>query len=283
MNFTGISKRFIDSSPLRESTKHSYSISFSIWSSFSKDKFPSPPLLLAFRKERLSQVQPGTVKKNLSALSTFLSWAEEEGIRLDFNKKILFKKLLRGLDSPKKNSFPPYLIEKLLTETERVDKRLILIYKLVIATGCRIGEILHLEPNDIDLENSILFIRPKSYWSSKSFSSIREIPLVSEELIIEIKKYLEKLDDKYLFPMKPGILWNRHFFTLQKKIFSHCGIDGGSHLLRHLVATEIIQHTGDVYLTSQILGHSKISTTQRYLDSASIMQKRDAFLRISKN
>ncbi|MGC4387380.1 site-specific integrase, partial [Streptococcus suis] len=72
----------------------------------------------------------------------------------------------------------------------------VVLYKFLLATGCRIGEALALEWSDIDLENGIISItktlnRQQEVNSPKSKAGYRDIPIDKATLLM-LKQYKKR-------------------------------------------------------------------------------------------
>ncbi len=136
--------------------------------------------------------------------------------------------------------------------------------------GLRIQEALHLAREDIQLEEKLLYIRPKNDWKTKTGTSIRQIPISSKQELI-FREYFEKKGEinGYLFTTKEGNVVNYRNFTKELKDVK-IEIDGlikkfSLHNARRSYASYVYFQTGDLYITSKLLGHSTVAVTQRYL------------------
>lgn len=136
-------------------------------------------------------------------------------------------------------------------------------------TGCRLGELLALNMNDVNLETKTLSIT-KSYQRIKGRDVITEpktekgkrvIPL-PDFLVEELKEYIEKL-----YGIQPS---DRLFLLtkayLEKEMIRGCELSGVKkiriHDLRHSHASLLISKLGaQPNLVADRLGHEKIQTT----------------------
>jgi len=92
--------------------------------------------------------------------------------------------------------------------------------------------------------------------------SISKIPLLDVPLEI-LEKYNGTVTGDKIFPMKSPVSMNLQL----KKVAKHCGIDRHLtfHMSRHTFATEIcLSQDVPIETVNQMLGHSKLSTTQIY-------------------
>ena len=74
-----------------------------------------------------------------------------------------------------------------------------LLTPLLGETGCRIGEIVGLRLEDIDLENNLIHVRPNPARRLKTRSSQRILPLVEYAKLV-IKEAIKNSDAEWLFP-----------------------------------------------------------------------------------
>jgi len=131
-------------------------------------------------------------------------------------------------------------------------------FGLLIYTGCRLGEVLTLKWEEVDLKNNCLRLKD-------SKTGARVIPLndFAREVVVNIEK---KEDNPYVFcGNKPGT----HLVAIQKtwgRIRAKAGIpDVRIHDLRHSFASFAINNADlDLVHVQKLLGHKNIATTLRY-------------------
>lgn len=125
-----------------------------------------------------------------------------------------------------------------------------------LQTGMRRGEILNLKWANIDFEQG--FIELLETKSGKS----RQIP-ISKILKVTLLKL--KSSNEYVFvnpqTQKPYTTIQKSFSTLLEKAKIK---NFRFHDLRHTVATRLVTKGIDLTVVQEILGHSKVTTTQRY-------------------
>ena len=120
----------------------------------------------------------------------------------------------------------------------------------MLDTGLRPSEMLNLQRDDIDFSNLILKVLGKG-------RKERLVPFSPE-----LRKRLF-----LAFAGFGGTCWEKRnsttsLYLLQDKV----GLPRfGWHRLRHTFATNYLRQGGDIVRLSMVLGHSQITTTQRYL------------------
>lgn len=157
----------------------------------------------------------------------------------------------------------------LISYSENLDRDVIL-FTIIITTGCRKSEILSLKVQDINYEdNTILFPKTKHYQS-------RTVPL-RKDLAKYIKIYCDQnnlINSEQLFDLTPIELNN-----VFKKYLKLANLpDVRLHSLRHTFATFMTESGADITVVQQLLGHSDLFTTKGYVH-ANIIQNRKMTLR----
>ena len=189
------------------------------------------------------------------------------------------------------------LLENLSTlEGEQIKYKVAIT--LTVFTGLRLGELMGLEWQDIDLKNGIVSVNRSSQYlsdkgvftkSPKTESSIREvaIPDFVVTLLDEYKLWYEEQKSIY------GELWyesNRLFVqadgkpmhpsTISKWFVKYVGKIGlpviNFHGLRHTNATLLISQNIDVAVVAARLGHAQITTTFNFYVHPIISHNRNA-------
>lgn len=180
--------------------------------------------------------------------------------RFDILNEKDLKKLLNYL-----NELPN---DNLITLSEK------LIILTFLDTGVRANELLHLEIDNINLdENQILLTQTKT-----STERIVFFTHLTKELL---KKYIKELPDrKYLF-------WNyrinkKYSYDNIRDLFKRIKIKLNlkkfhPHMLRHTMATLYIESGGKIEYLQQILGHTSLKTTEIYLHMSIKNTKKDYF------
>lgn len=144
--------------------------------------------------------------------------------------------------------------------------------ELLYATGIRRNELASLQIGDVDLERVVLMIREGKGGKD------RLVPL-GERALHWLRQWLEhgreeiawNRKDKTLFlgnegkPLSPVWLST----VISKRIeAAQLGKKGGCHLLRHTMATLMLEGGADIRHIQAMLGHAEISTTQIYTQVA---------------
>lgn len=142
------------------------------------------------------------------------------------------------------------------------------IVETLYSTGIRRGECVQLKLYDIDLRGGTVFIR-----QGKGRKD-RVVP-IGDRAIRWIEKYLCKVrprlavepDDMTLFLSQYGEPISRDHLSGMVHDYvesANLGKGGGPHLLRHTMATLMLENGADLRFLQEILGHENIATTQIY-------------------
>jgi len=138
---------------------------------------------------------------------------------------------------------------------------------LLLSTGIRRSEAVGVTLDDIDLEKRQLLIRGKG-------DKERVVPL-TDQVVEAIRAYLPyrtKTQSRHLFvsAWKGHPIHGRCINRMLKIVIEKAGLAGQGitpHKLRHTFATHLIRNGVDIRTVQELLGHSEIETTARYLHS----------------
>ncbi len=130
-------------------------------------------------------------------------------------------------------------------------------FRLLMYTGCRLGEVLSLKWDDINLKENFIHLKDSKVGE-------RGIPL-NESAKNVLLGLQTQADNPYVFC---GDKKGTHLVTLQKaweRIRQKAGIpDVRIHDLRHSFASFALKKGVSLYGVSKLLGHKNIATTTRY-------------------
>lgn len=142
------------------------------------------------------------------------------------------------------------------------------IVELLYSSGLRKKELANLKLYDLDFEHGVVHVR------QGKFNRDRFVPVTDRALFWlkrwlneGHKKYSQKKASEHLFIRKDGNLLGS---AAAGRIVSnaiaraHIGKIGGCHLFRHSMATAMLEAGCDVRYVQEMLGHKRISTTERY-------------------
>lgn len=172
---------------------------------------------------------------------------------------------------PRYQLAPPRILTpteyRALRDAARNDPRMFAIIELLLQTGIRIGELAALKVSDIKVDK--LYIRPAEKHEE------RTIPL-NKRGAEAIKRYLEvrpkaKSDATqagHLFITKSGKPFLiRNIRTAVERYLRLAEIKNAKvNDLRHTFVAHHLKHGVSLVLISKILGHKRLSTTERYLE-----------------
>lgn len=154
---------------------------------------------------------------------------------------------------------------ELLWETR--DKAL---FEMMYSSGCRVSEIVSLKIKDFGSDFSSVIVTGKGKKDRKVYFG-KEAQKALEIYLADRKKRFasEKLQDNspYVFVnQKGGALTTGGVRYILSKYTGLQGINRhvSPHALRHTFATAMLANGADVRVVQEMLGHSSISTTQRY-------------------
>lgn len=202
-----------------------------------------------------------SMARKLSALRSFFKFLCREGV--------LAKNPVQRIATPKLGrKLPHYLhieqMGKLLQAPDcssPLGVRDQVILELLYGSGLRVSELAGLNLQDIDLEQLFVRIRGKG-------KKERIVPL-TQIAVDTIKAYLRMRPDHeeaLLLNYQGSRLSTRSIRRILDKLAKEAGLTQHvhPHMLRHSFATHLLDGGADLRSVQELLGHSKLSSTQIY-------------------
>lgn len=240
------------------------------------------------------QYKSKTVKRKIASIKAFVRYLYNEDIiqinpmdkiHIKFERQIILPKII-----------PEHIIEKIIkalyrkisiahTEFQKYNSiRNAAIIELLYATGARISEICSLKVEDVDIYSRQIKILGKG-------NKERIVEVENNDVINILHKYI-KINKNNLSKNNYFFLNNRQqriseqsvrlvLHDIEKEIKSEIVLT--PHMLRHSVATMLLEENVDIRYIQKILGHSSITTTQIYTHVTSQKQREILKLKHPRN
>lgn len=218
-----------------------------------------------------------TVGRRLATIRSFLKFSYREGhIKTNPAKLVPSPKLPKTLPNFLSVDTVFSLVEKpegigFLPVRDRA------MLELLYSSGLRVSELAGLNADDIDVREGLVKVKGKG-------KKERIVP-VGKKAIEAIKTYtverilLRKKETAFFLNRNGTRLTDRSIRRIVIKYAKAIGVDGqiGPHTLRHTFASHLLQGGADLRVIQELLGHSSLSTTQKYthLDITHLMDTYD--------
>jgi len=216
-----------------------------------------------FRDSLLSQKYTAkSVSRKLNAVKTFFRWMVDQ--------KYADRDASRDVAHPKIEASMPKFLSPLeyraLRDVVRDDVRIAAIVELILQTGMRISEVANLKTKNVSDSE----IKIDSYATQPE----RNIPLnkPARDVLNEYIKSRPKTVSPYVFVSKNGKpLAVRNIRAAIDRYFHKAEIpDYSVNDLRTTFVVENLKTGADLVMLSQVVGHKRLSTTERYLELAQV-------------
>ena len=199
-----------------------------------------------------------TINKVLSALKTTLKYGANQTIaitRLSESKTLIPLIPLQTIDR--------LLVELHAKPHQPVSLRNYLIVKILLETGLRMNELLHLEKKHVDFSSQTILVEMTK-------THAHRIVCFRDETEMDLKAWMA------IHPHVPHLFYNLKtfqrmttssiesmFYRIKKRYHNQDNIT--PHKWRHTFATNFLRKGGDLETLRMLLGHSNLKTTQKYL------------------
>ncbi len=211
-------------------------------------------------------LSPASLARKRSALRRFFGFLVAEGIRPD-NPAAALAGVKPGRPLPKTLSADEVdrlfaTLDSDLAENPGPQAiRLKALLELLYGSGLRATELVSLPRNAIRPPQPFAIVLGKG-------NKERMVPLSPPALkAVEAQLQLVPKDSRWLFPSGKAHLSRIRLYQLVKALGARAGIAPeriSPHVLRHAFATHMLANGADLRALQTLLGHSDISTTERY-------------------
>jgi len=204
-------------------------------------------------------LKPVSVRGRLACVKAFLRYLVEEGV---VRQEVLFRMISVKVPDSLPRAMAPEDVGKLLSVIDNTRNRALVL--MLLRTGMRIGELLALRIQDIDLKEQKVFIhqaRKTGMGRVVYFSSDAKEALVA---------WLEKKD-----PREDVLAYGKKYesitYAAARLMFVKCLKKAGLlnkgyslHCLRHTFASELLNAGMRLETLQPLLGHTSLEVTRRY-------------------
>jgi len=210
-----------------------------------------------------------SIARTLAALRAFYKWLAREGL-IDQNPAALVStpKLPKSLPRVPSIEEMNGALDSAMPDNAAFPERELVIFELLYCCGIRNSELTGIRLDDIHWSEEQIRIRGKGKkqrivpLGDTAASAIRDyLPKRREVLALS-----KKSSDVLLINLRGGPLTSRSVGRIVKAIATDKGLssDLHPHTLRHAFATHMLSEGADLRVIQELLGHARLSTTQRY-------------------
>jgi site-specific recombinase XerD len=220
------------------------------------------------------RLQPKTINCHLDSIRGFYAYLR------DVEDQPIANPVRRGYALRLSRPLPRYLRDEEVDTLFGVIKkpRDRAIFMLMLRCGLRVEEVADLSPRDVDLRRrKIMIVEGKG--------GKGRVVYISNDAFDALLHYLSvrpSSRSKKLFLAEKGSYYGKAISVrgIQKRMEYYARkarLKVSSHQLRHTMATQLLNADADLVSIQDLLGHSRIKTTQRYCKVSNLKVQRDYF------
>jgi site-specific recombinase XerD len=218
------------------------------------------------------RLKPKTINCYLNSIRGFYEYLiEEEQVPISHPVKRGYSlRLSRPLPRYLRDEDVPRLFNVISSKRDRA------MFMLMLRCGLRVEEVARLTMAALDLPRSQLFV-----YEGKGVKD-RVVYLSNDayKILVEYLKARPSSRAKRVFLIEKGRFKGK---PIQVRGIQHCmqhyaekaGLKASCHQLRHTMATQLLNADADLVTIQDLLGHTRIKTTQRYCRVSNLKVQRD--------
>ncbi|MDA8090687.1 MAG: tyrosine-type recombinase/integrase [Nitrospiraceae bacterium] len=223
--------------------------------------------------------KPKTINCYLGCIHAFFDYLIEDEKILFINpvRKNFRLRLPRPLPKHLRDGQVDALFEAIKDTRDRA------MFTLMLRCGLRVEEVAHLITDAIEYRSRQLYV-----FNGKG--SKDRVVYLSDDALNALQSYMQKRKwskEEKVFLVQKGPLKGKPISVrgIQKRIEYYArktGVQASCHNLRHTMATQLLNADADLVTIQDLLGHSKITTTQCYCRVSNLKVQRDYYKAIQK-
>jgi len=220
------------------------------------------------------RLQPKTINCYLDSVRSFYDYLikeEQMGITHPVKRRYSLR-LSRPLPRHLRDEEVPKLFEVISPPRDRA------IFMLMLRCGLRVDEVARLTVAALDLRRSQLFV----YEGKGLKDRVVYLSKDASHALIDYLKVRPPTRAKRVFLVGKGRFRGKPISVrgIQKRMEQYAqkaGLKVCCHQLRHTMATQLLNADADLVTVQDLLGHTRIKTTQRYCKVSNLKVQRDYF------
>lgn len=215
----------------------------------------TPKKIRLFRNYLVSKrLSASTINMIIYTTRSFYDYLVEEEIVP--GNPVIAKRLVVSPERRKPDFLTDEELRKVLESLETKPPKIRLLFKTMLASGLRTGEVANLQVRDVVVQNSRVLLRVRRGKGGKE----RFAPVTDQETANELLSFREgRPPSEWLFGFA-----TRTIQCYSEQIKAETGIDFHPHRLRHTLATNLLAQGVPLDQVQEVLGHENISTTRIY-------------------
>lgn len=236
-------------------------------------------LIREYLADRFTNLKKESLARKVACIRSFFTFLVRERI-VESNPTTALRAPKRGRSLPKALSVDE--MDRFFGRNPGMPKRDLAIFELLYSSGLRVSELTSLTLNDIDLDNGWVRVMGKGRKERYVPVGTRAVKAVRDYLPIRaayVAAAKSSRPEGLFVNTRGGSLSSRSVRRILKGCLHTAGLagDASPHAFRHSFATHMLHGGADLRSIQEMLGHSSLSTTQRYtrVDLARLMEVYD--------
>lgn len=233
------------------------------------------------QNEKDTTLKPWTLLNYVRTIKTFFRWAyTEELLKTDVSAPLKRPKV----QDDQFEVFTQDQVETLLDVSRKTSYRDYAIVYLLLDSGLRKAELINLCTEDVNLITGMIDVKFGKGNKTRQVCIGKNCRKILWLYCNEYRKPKEETE-KRLFLLKCGKpLTYGGLGVIMQRLSKKCGFNVHCHKMRHTYATNVARRFPNAFLLSEVLGHSDLDTSQRYIhfatnDVQSILSPMDDLLK----